>query len=65
MVKRRPRSKPHNLTDLVQAEVTGQTPIIPQRCEQVETGRTRELQSRERVGQRTERELHCDAFPPE
>lgn len=66
MAKKRPHSRPHNLTtDLVNSAVAAQTPIIPQRTEQVETGRTRELQMRERVGQRTDRELHSATFPPE
>lgn len=65
MAKKHPRTRPHRYTDMVHEEVAAQTPIIPQRSEQAETGRTRVLETRERVGQHAERELHNTPFPPE
>ena len=65
MRKKPPRTGPHQHTDLMHAEISAQTPIIPERCEHVETGRKRILEARERVGQRAERELHNMPFPPE
>ncbi len=65
MSKKLSRSRPHRITDMVHEEVSGQTPIIPQRSEQVETGRQRVLESRERVGTPAGRELLNVPFPPE
>lgn len=65
MSKKRPRSVLHRFTRPVHEEVSGQTPIIPQRNEQVEGGRKRVLEARERVGEQTDRELLKTPFPPE
>lgn len=65
MAKKHPRSRPHHYTDLVHEEIAAQTPIIPLRNEQCEAGRTRVLETRERVGQMAERELLNMPFPPE
>ncbi len=65
MRKKPPRTGPHQFTDMVHEEIAGQTPIIPQRNEQAETGRKRVLEPRERVGQITDRELLNTPFPPE
>ena len=59
------RLRPHHHTDLIHEEVSAQTPIIPQRVEQCESGRKRVLEPRERVGQRTQLELHNMQFPAE
>jgi len=56
---------PHSHTDLVHSEIATQTPIIPQRDVATESGRQRVLECRERVGGRTDRELHSDCFPAE
>lgn len=63
--KKPPRSRPHHYCDMVHEEVAAQTPIVPQRSEQCETGRTRILEARERVGQKAERELLNIQFPAE
>lgn len=66
MARKKPlRSRPHLYTDMVHEEVAAQTPIIPQRIEQCESGRTRVLETRERVGQTGQRELLNMQFPPE
>ena len=65
MSKKKPGSRPHYFTNTVHEEVAAQTPIIPQRNEQAATGRQRILETRERVGKKTERELHKVQFPTE
>ena len=65
MSKKKLRNRQHTYTDMVHEEVAAQTPIIPQRSENMESGRQRVLEPRERVGHRSEREFHTAQFPPE